>query len=216
VKKVDCLDFRIDLYTDLPESYPRLYERIQKGSPHVVLDFRTRRALKPWIVPIFELINRTYKDIYGFMPLDRQEMQEMADRYLPILDPRFVKIIALDERRPIAFILGLPNMTPGIQRARGRLLPFGWWHILRAARRSTQLDLMLGAIDSAYRGRGLDLLMGWRLTESARTAGFRTLESHLILETNLPMRAECERMGAKEIKRFRIYRKALGGEDAAG
>ena len=154
-------------------------------------------------------MNETYKDLYGFVPLDEQEMQETADRYLPILDPRFVKVVA-DERGNLAsFMLGLPNMTPGIQRARGRIFPFGWWHILRAARRSTQLDLLLGAVAAPLRGRGLDILMGWNMIESARNAGMQTMESHLILETNKPMRAEFERMGAKPIKRFRIWEKPL-------
>jgi GNAT superfamily N-acetyltransferase len=209
VSKLDCLDYRIDLYKDIPAVYPRIYERVQRRLPYEVLEFRKRRQLRPWIVPVFHLINNAYKDIYGFMPLDEQEMQETADRYLPILDPRFVKVVADDQGKLLSFILGLPNMTPGIQRARGRIFPFGWWHIIRAARRSKQIDLLLGAVDAPYRGRGLDILMGWKMIESARNAGLQTMESHLILETNKPMRAEFERMGAQVVKRFRIWEKRL-------
>lgn len=208
-KKLDCLDYRIDLQREIPESYPRIFERVRRRLPYTVLEFQKRRALRPWIVPVFRLVNNAYKDIYGFMPLDEQEMRETADRYLPVLDPRFVKAVVDADGHLLAFMLGLPNMTPGIQKARGRIFPFGWWHILRAARRSTQIDLLLGAVDAPYRGRGLDMLMGWKMIESARAAGLRTMESHLILETNQPMRAEFERMGAQVVKRFRIWQKPL-------
>jgi len=208
-KKLDCLDYRIDIHQDVPPAYARICERVQRNLPYTLIHFQNKKQLRPWIVPVFQLMNETYRDLYGFVPLDEQEMQETADRYLPILDPRFVKVVADDRGNLTAFMLGLPNMTPGIQRARGRIFPFGWWHILQAARRATQLDLLLGAVAAPLRGRGLDILMGWNMIESARKAGMQTMESHLILETNKPMRAEFERMGAKPIKRFRIWEKPL-------
>lgn len=208
-KKVDCLDFMIDLEAGIPEFYPRIYERVKRNTNFEVLEFSRTKALKPYILPVFELINKTYQDLYGFVPLDEQEMREMTDRYLPILDPRFVKVVLNDQRELIAFIIGLPNMTPGFQRAKGRLLPFGFLHIIRAAKTTRQLDLMLGAIDSAYRGRGLDILMGWKMIQSVRAAGMTRMETHLVLETNDRMRAEYEKMGARLHKKFRIYRKAL-------
>ena len=209
-KKLDCLDFIMDIEHSVPEVYPRIFERV-KNNPHFkLLEFRKTRELKPYIAGVFQLINRTYQDLYGFLPLDEQEIQEMVRRYLPLLDPRFVKIVLDAKGDTIAFIVGLPNMSRGIKRAGGKLFPFGFLHILRAARQTRQLDLMLGAIDEAYRGRGLDILMGWPLIQSARAAGIHTFETHLVLETNTRMLAEYERMGAKLHKRFRIYRKALG------
>ena len=208
-KKVDCLDFVIDIENNVPDIYPRAFERVRRNNNFELLEFHKTKELKPYITGVFELVNRTYKDLYGFVPLDDQEIKETAGRYLPLLDPRFVKIVLDSEKQPAAFIVGIPNMTKGIQRARGRLFPFGVFHILRAAKTTHQLDLMLGAIDERYRGRGLDVLMGWSLIQSARKAEIHTFETHLVLETNTRMLAEYERMGAKLHKRFRIYQKAL-------
>lgn len=208
-KLIDCLDYILDIENDIPDIYSRVYERIQRNSQFNLLEFRKKSELKPFIVPVFELINRTYKDLYGFTPLDKQEMHELADRYLPILDPRFLKVVLDETGELIAFILGLPNMTKGIQRAKGKLFPFGVLHIILSARRATQLDLMLGAIDERYRGRGLDILLGWKIIESARAARIRTFESNLVLETNTRMRAEYEKMGSRLCKRFRIYKREL-------
>jgi GNAT superfamily N-acetyltransferase len=208
-KLTDCMDYLVDIQNGIPEVYPKIFERIQRTTPYRLLEFKKTRELKPYIVPVFELINRTYTHLYGFSPLDEQEMHELADRYLPILDPRFLKVVLNEEGRLIAFMLGMPNMTKGIQRAKGRLFPFGFIHILYAAKTAKQLDLLLGAIDEPYRGRGLDILMGWKMIDGARKAGIQTFETNLVLETNTPMRAEYERLGAKLYKVFRIYQKDL-------
>ncbi len=208
-KKIDCLDFIIDLRKGVPDFYPRIYERVKRNTYFKLIEFQKTSELKPYIGPVFYLINDTYKDIYGFQPLDDQEIKEMVDRYLMLLDPRFVKVVLDENNKLIAFIVGLPNMTKGIQRARGRLFPLGLFHIWRAAKTTKQLDLMLGAIDEQYRGRGIDILMGWKMIESARQAGIETLETHLVLETNTRMLAEYEKMGAQLHKRFRVYRKDL-------
>jgi hypothetical protein len=127
---------------------------------------------------------------------------------MPVLDPRFIKVITRDGE-PASFALGIPDMTAGIQKARGRLLPFGFIHILRAGKKTKQLDLLLGAVKEKYRGQGLDVLMGFRMLTSAREAGFEYLDSHHEMESNVKVRAEMERMGGKVYKRFRVYQKIL-------
>jgi len=92
-------------------------------------------------------MNETYieSNIYGYAPLDENEMDALAKKYLPVLDPKLVKGV-LKDGQPVAFIIGIPDMTAGIKKARGRLFPFGFIHILRAQKKTKQLDLLLGAI----------------------------------------------------------------------
>jgi len=118
-------------------------------------------------------------------------------------------VIVNREDEAVAFIVGMDHIGEGIRKARGRLLPVGWIHLLLAARRSRQLNLMLGAIHPDYQGRGLDMLMGARMLESARQTGKTVMDSHLELENNTKVRAEMERMGGKVYKRFTIFSKAL-------
>ena len=87
--------------------------------------------------------------------------------------------------------------------------PFGFIKILRAAKKTKQLDLLLGAIKEKYRGRGLDVLMGVHMFRSAMEAGFEIMDTHHEMESNTRVRAEMERMGGQIYKRFRIYQKPL-------
>ncbi len=136
-------------------------------------------------------------------------MQELADRYLPILDPRFVKVISKEDGEPLGFVVSMPELSQGIKRAQGRLFPFGWSYILSESRRTKMLTLLLGAVKEEYRGKGLDSLMSMRLLESAIKAGMKTIDSHLILEHNSRMRAMCDRIDGKVYKRFRIFFKEI-------
>ena len=155
-------------------------------------------------------MNETYSagDIYGYTPLDEQEMEDLAKRYMPVLDPRFIKAVTVDGEAA-SFVVAMPDMTEGIQKARGRLLPFGFVKILRAAKKTRQLDLLLGAIKEKYRGRGLDVLMGVKMFQSAYKAGMEVMDTHHEMESNVRVRAEMLRMGGKLYKRFRIFQKEL-------
>jgi hypothetical protein len=209
-KDIDYYVYKLAVPRELPEFYLKIIERAEKRGNFKVLEFRKKRELKPWIRPILGLMNECYtgSDIYGFAPLEEKEMDDLARRYMPILDPRFIKVV-VKEGEVGAFLIGLPDMTAGVQKARGHLFPFGFIHILRAAKKTKQLDLLLGAVKEKYRGMGLDVLMGAKELLSAREAGLETLDSHHEMETNVRVRAEMERMGGKIYKRFRVYQKML-------
>lgn len=113
------------------------------------------------------------------------------------------------EKKVIGFIIGMPSFTKGIKRAKGRLFPFGFIHILNAMRTATKLDVMLGAIRPNFQKNGLDLFLSLSIIEIAKKLNFKLIDTHLVLEDNNPMSAQMTRFGAKEIKRFRIYRKKL-------
>lgn len=209
-KDIDYYVYKVDVPREIPEFYQRIYQRVLKKGGFQVVEFRKRKEIKPWIKPVLHLMNECYSqtEIYGYSPLDEDEMEALAKKYLPILDPRFVKIV-VKEGEVVAFIVGIPDMTEGIQKARGRLFPFGFIHILRAAKKTKQLDLLLGAIKEPYRGKGLDVLMGVKMLESAQEAGFEVIDSHHEMETNVRVRAEMERMGGQVYKKFRVYQKKL-------
>lgn len=209
-KDVDYFVYKIELPKEMPEFYRKIYKRVLRRGSFEIIEFRKKKELKPWIKPVLHLMNECYSasNIYGYTPLDEEEMEDLAKRYLPVVDPRFVKTVKRGDELA-SFIIGIPDMTEGIQKARGRLLPFGFLKILRAAKKTKQLDLLLGAIKERYRGLGLDVLMGVKIILSAHEAGLSMIDTHHELESNAKVRAEMEKMGGKLYKRFRVYKKKL-------
>jgi hypothetical protein len=209
-KDNDWFVYKLEVPKEPPEFYKKIYQRAVRRGTFDIIEFKKRRELKAWIRPVLGLMNETYVagNIYGYAPLSDEEMDDLAKRYIPVIDPRFVKVIAKDGQ-VLAFIIAMPDMTEGIRKARGRLLPFGFIHVLRAAKTTKQLDLLLGAVRESCRGQGLDVLMGVKTILSASEAGMEMMDTHHEMEANVKVRAEMERMGGVIYKKYRAYYKAL-------
>ncbi|MFC2100371.1 hypothetical protein ACFLRZ_00930 [Bacteroidota bacterium] len=208
-KEVDCLSYHIIIPETLPDFYQKIYQRTISNPKLNIIEFRKKKELKPFIIPVLQQVNESFADIYGFSSLDEKEMDELAKKYVPLLDPRFVKVITDNNMQLLAFVIGIPNLGEGIIKSKGYLFPFGIFKILKASKRSEQLVLLLGATKKEYRGKGLDVLLGTKMIKTAQKAGITEIDSHLILENNHKMIAEVEKMGGKLYKRYRIYQKQL-------
>lgn len=208
-KEIDCVEYMLPVPADIPEIYRTVCKRTLENNAVTLKEFSSRRALRPVIKPVFELINDTYAPIYGFNRLTDKEIDYFANRYLSFINPRFVKVVYNLRHELIAFALAMPELTNGIRKARGRLFPLGFLKILRESRKTRLLTMLLGAIREDYRNNGLDALMGMKIIESAHACQMEMINSHLVLENNLKMRAEYERLGGTVQKRYRIYGKTL-------
>ncbi|MBK7945915.1 MAG: GNAT family N-acetyltransferase [Flavobacteriales bacterium] len=205
----DMLSYRMDIPRELPPSYALIADRCLHLYGLHRVPLRTKRELKPWIVPVLRLVNATYGDLLGFAPMSEAEMRALAAKYMFILDPQLVRLIADASNEPVAFVIASPDMSEGFVRANGRLFPFGFLHILRAMKRSKQLDLLLGAVRPDLQGKGLTAALAISLFDTARERGFTHLDSHLVMQRNTRMRDELERLGAVVWKRYRVYQRSL-------
>ncbi len=207
-KEVDLVNYNITMPDQLPPLYLKAFERTSRNGDFNVVEFNSKKEIKPFIIPVLELMNETFSEIYGFVPLNDKEKQEFANRYLPIIDPKYIKLVK-NRDELIGFVIGLPDLTKGIIAAKGKFLPFGIFRILREMKKSRKMMLMLGGVKKAYRGQGIDILMGIAMFNSFKKNKMEVIDSHLILENNTRMRAECERLDGKVVKRFRIFQKNL-------
>lgn len=208
VKNRDLVNYMAPMPKELPLIYQKVLSRVSKITEYKIVEFETKKEIKPYILPVLELMNETFMEIYGFVPLTDKEKKEFAARYLPILDPKFVKVVE-NENGLIGFTIGIPDLSLGIKKANGKLLPFGIFKILKESKRSKKLLMMLGGVKKQFRGKGIEVLMGVKIFESGIKHNMEWIDSHLVLEDNVKMRAEYERIGGKVIKKFRIYQKDL-------
>jgi hypothetical protein len=207
-KEVDYVVYKVPVPSEVPPIHRRIAERTLSRGTYTLIEFRKKREMKPYVRRILELMNETFAGLYGYVPLDEEEMQVLARKYWLVMDPRFVKVV-MAGGRDVAFLLAMPNIDPGLRRAGGRLFPFGFLHILNSARRTKQLDLLVAGVRTQDRGHGVDVVGMAAILQSAIDAGFTVIDSHLELETNTRVRAEMERLGGRVCKRYRIYSKPL-------
>ncbi|HUX59318.1 MAG TPA: hypothetical protein VMV77_20265, partial [Bacteroidales bacterium] len=192
-KKIDLVNYLGKLPEKLPPIYEKVMERIDNNKEYKIIEFHSKKELKPYIIDVLELMNETFAEIYGFVPLNDKEKTDFAARYLPILDPNFIKVIETGGKF-VGFAIGMPDISNGIREANGKLFPFGILKILRDSKRSKKLLMMLGGVKKEYRGKGLDVLMGVKILQSGINHKMDTVDSHLVLENNTRMRSEYERI----------------------
>jgi hypothetical protein len=210
-KKVDLLSYKIPVPETFNKTYKLIYQRALNNNKELkVISFSKRKQLKAYVKPVLELTNHAFKNIYAFNPLTEKEMNEFAKRYLAVLDPAFAKVIENQNKEVVAYILGIPDICPGIQKSKGYVWPVGFIHILRSQKKTQLVNLLLGGIREDYRNKGLDAILGIEMMMAAQKRNIKHIDSHLILETNTRMLAESEKVGGVAYKRFRIYKKTLG------
>ncbi len=209
-KEVDYVVYLIDLARELDITYDRLYRRFVERTSLKLHTFTRKSDLKPFIKPIMELMNETFRNLYGYSELSQEEIDFVVKRFWSLIDPRFV-FAAEHGSSLVGFMIGMRNLNDGFRGCKGRLVPLGIVRLILASRKSSQLDLLIAGIRDEFRGTGLDIWGMVSMINAARKAGLTVMDSHHELETNDKVRAEMERLGGKVSKRFRIYHRSLNG-----
>nr|WP_260390288.1 hypothetical protein [Ornithobacterium rhinotracheale] len=207
---VRLLEYDVPLSASIVARFQRLNQLILEKHKLHLHEFHRTREVRPFVSSVFDLINETYQNIYGFSAVSEAEKKEFATRFLPLLNPKLIKIVTDSSGKVVAFVVAMPDLSKGIKKARGRILPFGWWHLFRAFKKSKRLVLLLGAVAEPLQGKGVDAILGASLISSALSLGFTVMDSHLIMEENLKMRREIERIsGSRLYKEFQIYHQKI-------
>lgn len=207
---VELCQYDVPITKEMAEKYNVFAERVLSQLNVKVLEFTSTSQIKPLVKSVFDLINTTYTDIYGFTKITKEEADEFANRFLPLLNPRLIKILMNEKNEVVAFVIAMPNVNEGIKKAKGRLFPLGWFHILRAMKTSKRLVLLLGAVQNEMQNKGLDAVLAVKLLSSAINLGFKEMDSHLIMKENVKMRGIIERIeGHKMYKEYTIYSKNI-------
>jgi hypothetical protein len=158
---------------------------------------------------LFELINSAYADLYGVVPLTEKQIAYYTKAYFSFIRVDFVSLITDREGKLAAFGITMPSLSTALQKAKGKLFPFGFYHILKAIRKNTLGDLYLVAVRKDLQGKGVNSLLMFELNKSYIKAGVQYAESNPELETNVQVQAIWEHYHAQQHKRRRCFIKYL-------
>jgi hypothetical protein len=210
-KEIDYVEFlsTVPHETGIPEKLVRIGERIKQRSKVRVLKFKRKREVMEIAPKIFTLLDEAFEEIYGSVPLTENQIMYYVKKYFPFVDKDLVKVAVNEEDEPVGFMITLPNLSKAFQKAKGRLLPLGWFHILRALKEHEVLDFYLAGVKKKYRGQGVDLLMVLDVSQTVLDKGFKYAESNVELETNKKIQAQWKYFNPRQHKRRRIYTKKI-------
>lgn len=211
-KDVDYIEFKckVPYETGIPEKLLRLAERIRERSQLEVMQLQSRRDIKKWGPAVMELIDESYNEIYGSVPLTPRLIKYYVDKYLTLIDPNLIKIVMDADHNLVGVMVTMPSFSRALQKARGRLLPFGWYHLLKGFKQRDIIDFYLAGIKEKYRGKGVDLMMVVEIVKTVFEKGYKFTESNPELENNTKIQAQWKHFNPEQHKRRRIYKKNIG------
>lgn len=208
-KDIDWVEFEIQIPERLDEKIDRLAETLMRRYNLRLLDVRRKKDLLRYAPAVFDLLDDAYSHLYGVTPLTQKQVDAYIKQYFGFISPGFVPAVLDADGNLIAFGITLPSLSLALQKARGRLFPIGFVHLLRALRKNDKGDLYLVAIRRDYQGRGLNAIMMKRILEVFNNFGIRSAESNPELETNLQVQTMWKNFDHRQHKRRRIFIKHL-------
>ncbi len=208
-KDTDWLEYEISLPDELPASVAKLSEILQRRYQLRLLEARSKKELLSYAGELFQLLNEAYEHLYGVTPLTPRQIQAYIRQYFDYIAPDFVPLILDASGRLVAFGISLPSLTRALQKAGGKLLPFGFIHLVRALTHNDRADLYLVGVKREYLGKGLNAILIERMYHVFRRRGIRKIESNPELETNLNVQTQWKLFDTRQHKRRRCYIKQL-------
>jgi hypothetical protein len=188
----------------MPERVHRISERVQQRGTLKVQNFEKKSDLKRWAKRIGEAYNNTFVNNWEYYPLTDNEIKYILDTLLQVADPRLVKIIT-HKQDVVGFILSFPDVSAALQRAKGRMFPFGLFDLLLEMRRTKWISLNGMGILPEFQGRGGNALMYSEMEKTIRGYQFTDAELTQVAETASQMRSDLMNVGAKPYKNHRVY-----------
>lgn len=209
-RDVDWLEYEVKVPATVPEKVLRVQELVTKRTGLRIYEWKTTRELRrKFAHQIFDLIDDAYAHLYGTTPLSEKQVDAYVDQYLGFTDPRFTKVVVDKDDRLVAFGIAFPSLSRALQRSCGRILPFGWVHLLWAMKFPKGIDMLLVAADREHGAMGAVAFLMTSLIQSCRKAGVVSAETSGELETNVQVQSMWKSYEHRQHKRRRAYRKAL-------
>lgn len=211
-KEVDWLQVHIDIPQDVPARYARVaqYAREQIGLRLIKL---TNKQIfeEGYGKRVFDLLNEAYKPIFGFSALSPKQMDRFLNKYIKMVDKQLIPVILNDKDEMVGVAVSMGSLSKSMQKTHGRLLPFGWYHLVKALKwhHEDNAEMLLIAIRPDYQGLGVNAMFFDDLIPIFNKCGFKWAETGPQLEDNVRELTQWKPLHPKFVKRRRCYKKKI-------
>jgi len=217
-KDNDYVEYKVYVPKEgMPDKFRRVAElTMQRYNLHVVkITKKDVFGPRQYGQRVFDVINRTFSQLYGYSKMTDNQIKEYIERYFNFLDFELLCLVE-DWNTPdhdlVAVGITIPSLSRALQKCRnGRLLPFGWWHLMRALmfKHTDVVDCLLIGVLPEYRKKGANALLFYDLIPIYQKYGFVWGESHVEMETNDKVQNQWTYLEHEQHKHRRCYKKAL-------
>ena len=215
-KDNDYVEYKLYVPEEMPEKYATIAKMIQKRYNLQVKKLKRNEIYgeNGYGRKIFQVVNETFKDLYGYSKLTDRQIEQYVKMYLPMADLDLITIIEdwnTPDHKVVGVGISIPSLARALQKCGGKLFPFGWWHILSALKfhKTEVVDLLLVGVLPEYRQKGANALLFYDLIPHYQRLGFKWGETHVEMETNMKVQGQWQYLNREIHKRRRCYKKDI-------
>ena len=211
-KEADWVEIRLKVPEVLPEKMSRvanlIADRYKVKAPHVK---NSKELLKRYGYSFFDLIDTAYKQLYNYSPLTEKQKKYYSDLYFPILNFDLVSLLVNEKDELVGVGVAMPNISKELRKTKGKLFPFGWYHLLKALNSKTyeSSDLLLIAVRPDYQNKGINSLIFTDQLPFYQKHKVKYASVTAILETNMKSMSNFLLFDHEIYKRRRAYIKQI-------
>lgn len=204
-KEVDWVEYKIKVPQQADARIERICELAQKRYNLRLLSFRSKRQALPYVRKAFTMYNRSYANLYGFIPLTEAQIESAIRQFFYLVSLEYVSIVANEHDDVVGLGIMVPSLSHAVRRSKGRLLPLGWLRIMRALKEHSLLDMYLIAVQPEYQGRGVNAIILNDGIKKALAHGVIYAETGPELEENVNVQSQWKGFDRVQHKRRRCY-----------
>lgn len=204
-KEKEWVEFEIIFPDKLSDKVEKFSDLIKEKYQLKVLEFQSKKDLLPLVEPMFKLLDETYKNLSTYTPITPEQIRTYKEKYFNFIHKDFVICIADKDDNLISFAITMPSYSKALQKAKGKLFPFGWWHFLQAGKKNDRANFYLIGIHPTYQKRGVTAIIFKEIYETFKKKGVKYLETNPELEENKNIQLLWQDYHPENHKRRRTY-----------
>lgn len=212
VKDVDWIEYLMFVPEQNWDKAVRVSAIVQRKYKLSYVETKSRAELaRKYGKAVFQLLNESYSELYGFVPLSEKQIDQFIKLYLPFVDLRLISLVVDQDDNLVAVGISIYSLAEALRKAKGRLFPFGWWHLLKALfiKPPKRLDFLLVAVKPEYQSKGVFAMLFSKLLANFIEMKLVDVESNPELEDNKKMLSQWDDFDKDQHKRRRAFKKSL-------
>ena len=203
------VEYKIDIPTETRPKVIKVAKIIQDRYKLSIVKFKKNKEILPHVDRMFELLNKTYNELQTFVPIQQYQIDHYKEKYLPFVNPDYITCVANEHNQIIAFSIIMPSFSKALQKAKGKLYPFGFLHILKAQRFNDTAAFYLIGVDPEYQSKGVAALIFKEMNEVFLRNGIVKVETNPELIENKAIQALWKDYKHIQHKERQTFRKTI-------
>lgn len=184
VKDVDWVQYEITVPAEVPERVKRISNMVMQKYNLRILKTNKRKDILPYAQSMFETYNQAFAHLYGFVPLTQKQIKHYIKEYFSIIDVKYVCFVLNEEDTVVGFGISILSLSEALQKAKGKLFPSGFIHILKALKKNDKIDMLLQGVLPEYIKKGVASIFYSEMMQAYIDNGVTTAITSHILEIN--------------------------------